>query len=231
MLCDDRCTTHRGANRPGGDCKCRIRADYSLQGGHVFHRETPRNPSKKASESILLWRTKQDEWLSIRFLRFTNFASGCRHKTTVKCTCSPRRFSVKRKWAGRSMGVSEFKSASQSRVAPGSVIFNRSVASGQSSLVSVSDRVEKLPQSSRSVASRRVASECACQLRTYPPMATAPGRPITPKSVISTALLKARRVARVELFTSIASRLAALKVPAAVQLRPVALRQRSRLLS
>lgn len=129
--------------------------------------------------------------------------------------------------------MSEFKSASQSRVAPGSVIFNRSVASGQSGLVSVSDRVEKLPQSSRlrSVASRRVASEFASQLRTYLPKATAPGRPITPKSVISNALLKARRVARVELFTSIASRLAALKVPAVVQLRPVALRQRSRLLS
>ena len=129
--------------------------------------------------------------------------------------------------------MSEFKSASLSRVAPNSVIFNRSIASGQSSLVSVSDRVEKLPLSSslRSVASRRVASECASQLRTYLPKATAPGRPITPKSVISTALLKARRVARVELFASIASRLAALKAPAAVPLRPVALRQRSRLLS
>ena len=129
--------------------------------------------------------------------------------------------------------MSEFKSAYQSRVAPGSVIFNRSVASGPSGLVSVSDRGEKLPQSSRlrSVASRRVASKIARQLRTYLPTATAPGRPITPKSVISTALLKARRVARVELFSSIASRLAALKVPAVVQLRPVALRQRSRLLS
>lgn len=129
--------------------------------------------------------------------------------------------------------MSEFKSASRSRVAPGSVIFNRCVASGQSSLVSVSDRVRKQPQSSssRSVASRRVASESASQLRTYLPKATAPGRPNTPKSVISTALLKARRVARVELFASIASRLAALKVPATVELRPVALRQRSRLLS
>lgn len=135
--------------------------------------------------------------------------------------------------------MSEFKSASQSRVAPGSVIFNRCVASGQSSLVSVSDRVEKLPKSKslqsssrlRSVASRRVASKFASQLRTHLPKATAPGRPNTPKSVISTALLKARRVARVELFASIASRLAALKVPAAVELRPVALRQRSRLLS
>ena len=133
--------------------------------------------------------------------------------------------------------MSEFKSASQSRVAPGSVIFNRCVASGQSSLVSVSDRVEKLPKSLqsssrlRSVASRRVASKFASQLRTHLPKATAPGRPNTPKSVISTALLKARRVARVELFASIASRLAALKVPAAVELRPVALRQRSRLLS
>ena len=134
--------------------------------------------------------------------------------------------------------MSEFKSASQSRVAPGSVIFNRCVASGQSSLVSVSDRVEKqLPKSLqsssrlRSVASRRVASKFASQLRTHLPKATVPGRPNTPKSVISTALLKARRVARVELFASIASRLAALKVPAAVELRPVALRQRSRLLS
>ena len=133
--------------------------------------------------------------------------------------------------------MSEFKSASQSRVAPGSVIFNRCVASGQSSLVSVSDRVEKLPKSPqsssrlRSVASRRVASKFASQLRTHLPKATAPGRPNTPKSVISTALLKARRVARVELFAGIASRLAALKVPAAVKLRPVALRQRSRLLS
>lgn len=131
--------------------------------------------------------------------------------------------------------MSEFKLASQSRVAPGSVIFSRSVASGQSSSVSVSDRVPKSPESkrSRSVASRRVASEFASQLRKrqHLPTATAPGRPITPKSVLSTALLKARRVARVELFTSIASRLAALKVPAAVKLRPVALRQRSRLLS
>lgn len=128
--------------------------------------------------------------------------------------------------------MSEFKSASLSRVAPGSVIFSRSVASGQPSLVSVSDRVRK-PQSLRSssVASRRVASKFASQLRTHLPKATAPGRPNTPKSVISTALLKARRVARVELFASIASRLAALKVPASVELRPVALRQRSRLLS
>jgi hypothetical protein len=68
-------------------------------------------------------------------------------------------------------------------------------------------------------------------LRTNLPKATAPGRPITPKSVISNALLKARRVARVELFASIASRLAALKVPVSRELRPVALRQRSRLLS
>ena len=129
--------------------------------------------------------------------------------------------------------MSEFKSASQSRVAPGSVIFSRSVASGQPSLVSVSDRVWEQPRSSssRSVALRGVASECASQLRTYLPKATAPGRPITPKSVISTALLKARRVARVELFVSIASRLAALKVPVAVKLRPVASRQRSRLQS
>jgi hypothetical protein len=131
--------------------------------------------------------------------------------------------------------VSEFKSASQSRVAPGSVIFNGSVSSGHSDLVSVSDRVRKQPRISsaslRSVASRRVASECASQLRTHLSKATAPGRPITPKSVISTALLKARRVARVELFASMASRLAALKVPAVVELRPVALRQRSRLLS
>jgi hypothetical protein len=128
--------------------------------------------------------------------------------------------------------VSEFKLASQSRVAPGSVIFSRSVASGQSSSVSVSDRVPKSPES-KSSRSRRVASEFASQLRKrqHLPTATAPGRPITPKSVLSTALLKARRVARVELFTSIASRLAALKVPAAVKLRPVALRQRSRLLS
>lgn len=133
--------------------------------------------------------------------------------------------------------MSEFKLASQSRVAPGSVIFSRSVASGQSSSVSVSDRVHKSPESkhssSRSVASRRVASEFASQLRKrqHLPKATAPGRPITPKSVLSTALLKARRVARIDLFASIASRLAALKVPAVVKLRPVALRQRSRLLS
>ena len=127
--------------------------------------------------------------------------------------------------------MSEFKLASQSRVAPGSVIFSRSVASAQSSLVSVSDRVPKSPESKRSssVASRRVASQL--RKRQHLPTATAPGRPITPKSVLSTALLKARRVARVELFAGIASRLAALKVPAAVELRPVALRQRSRLLS
>lgn len=130
--------------------------------------------------------------------------------------------------------VSESKSASQSRVAPSSVLFNRCVASGQSSSVSVSTSVKKSPESKRSslrsVASRRVASEFASHLRVMP-KATVTGRPTTPKSVISRALLKARRVARVELFASIASRLAALKVPVAVKLRPVASRQRSRLLS
>lgn len=162
---------------------------------------------------------------------------GVATKQRLSACVRRARLIVKRKRAGRSMGVSESKSASQSRVAPGSVLFNRSVASGQSSSVSVSTSVTKSPESKRSssVASRRVASQSASkfasQLRTYLPKATAPGRPITPKSVISTALLKARRVARVELFSSIASRLAALKVPAVVKLRPVASRQRSRLLS
>jgi hypothetical protein len=141
------------------------------------------------------------------------------------------RSAVMRKRAGRSKGVSEFKFVSAFRISPSSVIFSRPVASGQSRSVSVATRVERLPQSSSFVASRRVA--CASQFHEtqYLPKATSPGRPITPKSVISTALLKARRVARVELLAGIASRLAALKVPAAVQLRPVALRQRSRLLS
>ncbi len=151
------------------------------------------------------------------------------------------RLAVKRKRAGRSKGVSEFKFVSAYRDAPSSVIFSRQVASGQSRSVSVSTGVRRPPVSAskrtssslRSGVSRGVASEFASQLRTsqYLPKATSPGRPNTPKSVISTALLKARRVARVELFAGIASRLAALKVPAAVKLRPVALRQRSRLLS
>jgi hypothetical protein len=147
---------------------------------------------------------------------------------------------VKRKWAGRSSGVSEFKFVSAFRVAPGSVIFRRCVASGQSSSVGVSASVNELPESKRSKRKRSSESRSlasASQLRTaaYLPRATSPGRPHTPKSVISTALLKARRDARVELFASIASRLAALKVPvrvvAPVKLRSVASRQRSRLLS
>lgn len=133
--------------------------------------------------------------------------------------------------------MSEFKSASQSRVAPGSVIFSRCIASEASAPASVSGREAEMPsvKRKRSVASRGVQSQFLLRKRECQPKATSPGRPITPKSVLSSALLKARRVARVELFASIASRLAALKVPvaekAAVKLRPVALRQRSRLLS
>jgi hypothetical protein len=136
--------------------------------------------------------------------------------------------------------VSEFKFVSAFRVPPASVLFSRSVESRQSRgpevPVSVSTSVPRLSSRSSSVALRRVASEYplrpAYQLRSaYPPKATSPGRPSTPKSVLSSALLKARRAARAELFTSIASRLAALKVPSFVELRPVALRKRPRFLS
>jgi hypothetical protein len=88
-----------------------------------------------------------------------------------------------------------------------------------------------LKRSSKVVASRRVVS--AYQLRSVasPSTATFTGRPSTPKSVVSRALLKARRAAREESFFSIASRLAALKVPSFVVLRPVALLKRPRFLS
>ena len=130
--------------------------------------------------------------------------------------------------------MSEFKFVSAFRVPPASVLFSRSVESRQSRgpkvSVGVSTSVPRLSSRSSSVALRRVESEY--QLRSaYPPKATSPGRPSTPKSVLSSALLKARRAAREELFSSIASRLAALKVPSFVELRPVALRQRPRFLS
>jgi hypothetical protein len=141
--------------------------------------------------------------------------------------------------------VSEFKFVSAFAVSPGSVIFSRSVESGESrsvgkatsasvrSVVVRSGPTEtKLPKrSSRVVASRCVVS--AYQLRAFasPSKATFPGRPSTPKSVISRALLKARRAARADSFSSIASRLAALKVPSFVALRPVALLKRPRFLS
>lgn len=129
--------------------------------------------------------------------------------------------------------MSEFKFVSAFRVPPASVIFNRSVAYRQSSSVSVSTSVSKSPKSSSSVASRRFVSESDGLLRAsaFLSKATLQGRPHTPKSVLSSALLKARRAARSELFSSIASRLAALKVPSFVQLRPVALRKRPRFLS
>lgn len=162
---------------------------------------------------------------------------GVATKQRLSACVRRARLAVKRKRAGRSKGVSESKSVSASRILPGSVIFGRHVASRQSRSVSVSTCVEGLPEkmrsSSRPVMLPRVESKSASQLRTsaYLSQATSPGWSSTPKSVISTALLKARRVARVELFACIASRLAALKVPAAVKSRPVALRQRSRLLS
>jgi hypothetical protein len=144
--------------------------------------------------------------------------------------------------AERSQGVSEFKFVSAFGVSPGSVIFSRSVASGEfrsaGKATSVSVRKgpteTKLPKrSSDGVALRRVVSAFECQLRTVasPSAATFAGRSSTPKSVLNRALLKARRAARADLFSSIASRLAALKVPSSVELRPVALRKRPRFLS
>lgn len=130
--------------------------------------------------------------------------------------------------------MSESKSASASSVLPASVIFQRSVEYGQSrsSGKAASVSVRSAPTEKRlPKRSSAVASAFECQLRNLASKATSPGRPITPKSVISSALLKARRAARVELFESIASRLAALKVPSLPQLRPVALRQRPRFLS
>jgi hypothetical protein len=138
--------------------------------------------------------------------------------------------------------VSEFKFVSALSVSPGSVIFSRSVASrefrsaGWSTEVSVKSgpTETKLPKrSSGVVASRRVvsASEYPLRIVAYPFTATFTGRPSTPKSVVSRALLKARRAARADLFFSIASRLAALKVPSFVELRPVALLKRPRFLS
>ena len=140
--------------------------------------------------------------------------------------------------------MSEFKFAfvSAFSVSPGSVIFSRSVASRESRSVGKAASVSvrsgptetKLPmRSSKVVASRRDVSASQCQLRfvASPSAATFIGRSSTPKSVISRALLKARRAARADLFTSIASRLAALKVPSFVELRPVALLKRPRFLS
>lgn len=138
--------------------------------------------------------------------------------------------------------MSEFKFVSAFSVSPGSVIFSRSVASrefgssGTASDVGVrSGPTEtKLPKrSSDEVVLRRVVSASQYQLRfvASPSTATFIGRSSTPRSVISQALLKARRAARADLFTSIASRLAALKVPSFVELRPVALLKRPRFLS
>ena len=130
--------------------------------------------------------------------------------------------------------MSEFKSASTPGVVPASVIFKRSVEYRQSrstdpaASVSVRPAPTEKRQPKRSSA---VASAFECQLRNLALKTTSSGRSITPKSVISSALLKARRTARVELFESIASRFAALKVPALSQLRPVALRKRPRFLS
>lgn len=140
--------------------------------------------------------------------------------------------------------MSELKSAFS--VSPGSVIFSRSVASrefrsaGQAISVIVPSGPTEMKPSMRSsdvVASRRVvsASQFASQYQlrfvASPSAATFTGRPSTPKSVVSRALLKARRAARADQFFSIASRLAALKVPSFVELRPVALRKRPRFLS
>ena len=138
--------------------------------------------------------------------------------------------------------MSEFKFVSAFSVSPGSVIFSRSVASrefrsaGRSTDVSVKSgpTETKLPKrSSKVVASRRVVSASEYQSRfvAFPLKATFAGRPSTPKSVISRALLKARRAARADSFFSIASRLAALKIPSFVELRPVALLKRPRFLS
>lgn len=122
------------------------------------------------------------------------------------------------------MGVSESKSAFASAISPASVIFKRSVTAGVPSASTESESAKR---------SSAVASAFQCQSRRLacPVTATSPGRSSTPKSVIKSALLKARRAARAELFQSIASRLAALKVPTISKLRPVALRQRPRLLS
>jgi hypothetical protein len=143
--------------------------------------------------------------------------------------------------------VSEFKFASAFSVSPGSVIFSRSVASrefrsvGKATSASVRSVIVRsgpteakpLKRSSKVVASRRVVSASEYQLRSVasPSTATFAGRPSTPKSVVSRALLKARRAARAESFFSIASRLAALKVPSFSELRPVALVKRPRFLS
>jgi hypothetical protein len=132
--------------------------------------------------------------------------------------------------------VSESKSVSASSVSPASVIFKRSVASRQSSPSEKATSVNvRLAPTEGEMAKRSsgVASAFKRQLRQLasPITATSQGRPHSPKSVIKTALLKARRAARAELFDSIASRLAALKVPSISQLRPVALRQRPRFLS
>lgn len=138
--------------------------------------------------------------------------------------------------------MSEFKFVSAFSVSPGSVIFSRSVASREfrSSGKAASVRVQNGPTEtnhpkrlSEVVASRSPVSASAYQLRpvAFASKATFAGRPNTPRSVISQALLKARRAARADSFFSIASRLAALKVPSFVELRPVALRKRPRFLS
>ena len=140
--------------------------------------------------------------------------------------------------------MSEFKFVSASSVSPGSVIFSRSVASRESrstgksaSVIIHGSPTETKPskRSSEVVASRSSVSASVYPLRpvAFASKATFAGRPNTPKSVISRALLKARRAARADSFFSIASRLAALKVPSFVQfeLRPVALLKRPRFLS
>jgi hypothetical protein len=129
--------------------------------------------------------------------------------------------------------VSEFKSAYACGVLPASVIFKRGVEYGQSRSVGNATSVNvRLASTEKRLPKRpsAVASAFECQLRNLASKATSQGRP-TPKSVVSTALLKARRAARSELFESIASRLAALKVPSLSELRPVALRRRPRFLS
>jgi hypothetical protein len=130
--------------------------------------------------------------------------------------------------------VSESKSASASGLLPASVIFKRGVAYGQSRLVGDATSVSVRSAPTEKRLPKRpgvVASASEFQLRNLASKATCQGRSITPKSVVSSALLKARRAARSELFESIASRLAALKVPSVSELRPVALRQRPRFLS
>ena len=126
------------------------------------------------------------------------------------------------------------ESKSASSVLPASVIFKRSVecrqprSVGEASSVSVQFAPTEKRLSERSSS---VASAFKYRLRNLASKATSQGRPNTPRSVLSSALQKARRAARSELFESIASRLAALKVPSVSQLRPVALRQRPRFLS